>query len=121
MATLAEVLKRVGDVAYFSGIDVTSPNTRGLFNNYPLHVAAVWGDCDAIAVLVQAGARLDELGEHEFTPLMEATAQGHFDACKLLVALGAKPVRNDDGQLPSEYAAIGGEEELASWLASHGF
>lgn len=54
MATLAEVLKRVGGVAYFNGIDVTSPNTRGLFNNYPLHVVAGWADCDAIAVLVQA-------------------------------------------------------------------
>jgi uncharacterized protein len=121
MVTLADVLKRVGDVAYFSDIDVSTPNTRGLFNNCPLHVAAVWGDCEAIAVLVQSGARINEPGEREFTPLMEATAQGHLEACKLLVALGAAPIRNDDGQLPSEYAAVSGKQELASWLAAHGF
>ena len=121
MTSLSEVLKRVGDVADFCGIEVTGPNMRGLFNNYPLHVASVWGDCDAIAVLVAAGARVNEPGEHGFTPLMEATAQGNLEACKLLVSLGAAAVRNEDSQLPSEYAAAGGEPELASWLSARGF
>jgi ankyrin repeat protein len=121
MSDLAEVLKRVGDVADFSDIAVTGPNTLGLFNTRPLHVAAIWGDCSAIEILVRAGALLDERGEHGFTPLMEATAQGHHEACKLLVSLGAAPVRNDDGQLPSEYADVGDRKDLASWLRAIGF
>jgi uncharacterized protein len=121
MSTLPEVLKRVGDVSYFVDIEVTDANTLGYFGNRPLHVAAVWGDCEAIGILVQSGARIDEAGEHGFTPLMEATAQGHIEACKLLVSLGARPVRNNDGQLPSQYAATGGKEELAAWLAANGF
>jgi len=52
---------------------------------------------------------------------MEATAQGHLAACKLLVALGAHPIRNDDGQLPSEYSAVGGKAELSQWLRAKGF
>lgn len=72
-------------------------------------------------MLVQAGARLDQPGERGFTPLRVATAQGPLEACKLFVALGATPVRNEDGQLPSESAAVGGKQELASWLAAHGF
>ncbi|MBX3697704.1 MAG: ankyrin repeat domain-containing protein [Dokdonella sp.] len=121
MANLDEVLKRVGDVADYSGIPATDANTKGLFNQRPLHVVAVWGDCEAIEILVRAGARINEQGEHGFTPLMEATAHGHVAACKLLVELGASPIRNDDGQLPSEYAQIGGNQELGSWLSAHGF
>jgi len=111
----------VADVADFTDIEVTDPNTLGYFSNRPLHVAAVWGDCEAISVLVQAGARINEPGEHRFTPLMEATAQGNTDACKLLVSLGALPLRNDWGELPSEHAAVAGRKELASWLAENGF
>ena len=121
MSDLADVLKRVGDVADFSDIAATGPNTRGLFGTRPLHVVAVWGDCNAIEVLVRAGALIDERGEHGFTPLMEATAQGHREACELLISLGAAPVRNDDGDLPSEYADASGNTELATWLRSNGF
>jgi len=120
MHNLEEILSRVESVADFSGISVTDANTKGLFKNRPLHVVAVWGDCEAIEILVRAGAKVDERGEHGFTPLMEATAQGHLAACKILVELGAGPIRNDDGQLPSEYAQIGGSRELASWLSAHG-
>lgn len=121
MSALSEVLKRVGDVADFADVEVTDPNTLGYFRNRPLHVAAVWGDCGAIRILVEAGARIDEPGEHGFTPLMEATAQGNLEACELLVSLGALPVRNEWGQLPSEHAAVDGKSELAAWLASNGF
>jgi ankyrin repeat protein len=121
MNTLAEVLKRVGDAADFADIEVTDPNVLGYFRNRPLHVAAVWGDCEAIRVLVEAGAVINEPGEHGFTPLMEAIGQGNVAACELLVSLGALPVRNEWGQLPSEYAAVGGSNELSAWLAANGF
>ena len=121
MTSLEEILDRVGNAACFADIPVNHANTPGLFKNRPLHVVAVWGECEGIEILVRAGARIDERGEHGFTPLMEATAQGHAAACALLVELGASPVRNDDGQLPSECAQIGGDRKLSSWLSARGF
>ena len=121
MTNLAEILNRVGDVAEFADIEVTDPNTQALFQDRPLHIAAVWGDCEAINALVEAGAEVDASGEHGFTPLMEAAAQGHVEACKLLIALGATAVANHDGQIPSECAAASGKNLLSSWLAAHRF
>ena len=120
-SSLTDVLQRVGQVPDFSGITVTDANTLGHFKARPLHTAAAWGDCEAIEILLKAGAAIDQPGEHGFTALMEAVAQNHAAACKLLVALGAGPVPNDDGHLPSEYAVIGGNLELAQWLQAKGF
>jgi uncharacterized protein len=120
-SSLADVLRRIGQVAEFSEIPVTDANTLGLFKNRPLHIAAVWGDCDAIEQLVNSGASIDAKGEHGFTALMEAAAQNHFSACQLLVSLGASSIPNDDGQIPSEYAAVRNYQELAAWLRASGF
>ena len=121
MNALTHLLQKIQGVSAFAETEVTDANTRGLFNNYPLHVAAVWGDSEAIKLLVGAGARINQRGEHGFTPLMEAVAQGHHEAAALLISLGAEPLRNDDGQIPSEYARVGGDDQLASYLAQHGF
>ncbi|MBD8528019.1 ankyrin repeat domain-containing protein [Pseudomarimonas arenosa] len=121
MGTLEDVLKSIGDACEFSSIDTLGPNTRGAFSVRPLHVAAIRGDCVAIRTLVYAGAEINCLGEHGFSPLMEAAAQGHVDACKLLIELGAKSLPNEAGQVPSEYAEVSGYSELAAWLAGHGF
>ncbi len=121
MDALTQLLRKIGDVAVFSGIEITDANTRGLFNNHPLHVAAVWGDCDAIQLLIDSGARIDQSGEHGFTPLMEAVAQNHREATALLISLGAEPLRNNDGELPSEHARLCGHVDLANVLAERGF
>jgi ankyrin repeat protein len=114
--TLAEVLREILSVPDFAGIEAIDPNTCGNFNTYPLHVAAVWNDCVAIRLLVESGACLDQEGEHGFTPLMEAVAQGNSQAAELLISLGAKPLPNDYGELPSAHALVLGHAELASLL-----
>jgi uncharacterized protein len=119
--TLDEVLQRVAGTAYFLDAVPAHPNQRGLFDNYPLHIVAGWGDCEGIRLLLAAGACIDQRGEHGFKPLMEAVLHGHQDAALLLIELGASPLRNDDGQSPSEYASIAGEEALASVLAERGY
>ena len=57
MRTLSDIYREVETVADFTGIQVNDPNALGRFQSRPLHVAAVWGDCEAIELLVQAGAR----------------------------------------------------------------
>jgi ankyrin repeat protein len=120
MRTLQELYKQIEEVADFTDIKISGPNTVGLFSTRPLHVAAVWGDCEAIQMLVDAGANINEKGEHGFTPLMEAVAQGHREAVVLLVKLGAKPEPNNDGQLPSEYAIVAKRSDLADYLKRNG-
>lgn len=118
--TLSEVLQQVAAVPDYAGVEVTDANTLGLFSSTPLHVAAVWGDCEAISLLAANGARINQRGEHGFTALMEAVAQGHLEASNLLASLGAEPIRNDKGHLPSEYADLMGYEALSSELARKG-
>jgi len=120
-STLEGLLLRIGEAAYFRGFEVTGPNSLGLFGTTPLHIAATWGDCEAIRMLVEAGADLDACGEHDFTPLMEAVSQGHVEAVTLLVKLGAKPLANEDGHSPSEFAAILKNSALEQFLVSKGF
>jgi ankyrin repeat protein len=120
MRTLAEIYREVESVPDFTGVSVTEPNALGHFSNRPLHVAAVWGDCEAIQLLVEAGANINEQGEHGFTPLMEAVAQSNVDAAKLLVQLGASALPNSDGDSPSQYASIVGNTALSEFLRKHG-
>jgi uncharacterized protein len=121
MRTVEDILASVATVPDFAGVTVTSPNTSGNFATYPLHVAAAWGDCEAIRLLVSAGAVVNQPGEHGFTPLMEAVAQCHSDAAMELISLGAAPTRNDAGEIPSEHAAVLGHQHLAARLRSMGF
>lgn len=119
MSPLEELYRKIESVADYSGITITGPNTRGLFDTYPLAVAAIWGDGEAIRMLIDAGAEVNQPGEHGYTALHEAAAQGHFDAVKLLIELGAKPAPSDDGWLPSDAAT--NYPHINAWLLERGF
>jgi ankyrin repeat protein len=82
----------------------------------PLHMAASEGGCDAVRILVAAGADVNvvyasEFGadEEEFlggTALHMAAYRGEHDSVRLLLDAGAKvDVKNDDGETPLELAA----------------
>jgi len=87
--------------------------TRGLFDDTPLHVAALRGDAHIIGLLLDAGAEIDVRGEEGHTPLNEAVGQGHTEAVKLLLSRGANPnIPNDWGLTAKESARIGGKPEI---------
>ena len=121
MRSISEVLARIGTAPDFAGVQVVDPNTRGNCSTYPLHVAAVSGDCEAIQVLIAAGARIDQQGEHGYTPLMEAVAQGKTEVAELLISLGAKATPSEDGEIPSSLAGILGNDRLSQMLRSKGY
>lgn len=76
-------------------------NTRGLFGNTPLHVAAIRGDVEMVTLLLNAGAEVNAVGEYGDTPLHEAVSQGHSQVVQLLLSHGAsKTATNWDGQTP---------------------
>lgn len=116
MRTLQEVYDEIELTAFFADKKITDPNMEGHFTNHPLHIVSVWGDCEAIKILVDAGAEINIKGERGFTPIMEAISQRKFDAVKLLIQLGAKAIKNDEGMIPSELADMIGEKKIADLL-----
>ena len=88
-------------------------NEIGYDKDRPLHVAAIWGDVEAIDMLVAAGADVDARGEFQFTPLRQAVGQGHVAAARRLLELGASPhTRGDWGGTPNELARENGDLQM---------
>ena len=58
--------------------------------------AARTGDAGKIALLLEAGARIEPRDDHERTPLLIAVTRDHVDAARTLVAAGADPDALDD-------------------------
>ncbi|PLY02238.1 MAG: hypothetical protein C0624_09160 [Desulfuromonas sp.] len=121
MSTIEGLLQRIAETAYFSGVQVTDPGSLGLFGTTPLHIAATWGDCEAIQLLVAAGADLNAQGECGFTPLMEAVAQANVEAVEQLIELGAAPIENEEGYSPSAFAAVLKHDDLEVYLKERGY
>src|SRR3954471_6394483 len=111
--SLEELLLAISDVLVLEKRAI-GVNEVGYNNHRPLHVAAVWGDVQAIEMLVAAGAEVDTRGEFHFTPLREAVGQGHVAAARRLLELGASPhARGDWGGTPEELARTKGPEMSA--------
>ena len=90
-------------------------NEVGYDNDRPLHVAAVWGDVQAIEMLVAAGAEVDAPGEFQFTPLYQAVGQGHVAAARRLLELGASPHTHGKwGGTPNELARTKNDAQMTA-------
>jgi ankyrin repeat protein len=57
--------------------------------NTLLHDATSRGDIDQVAVLLQAGANIDDLDKYNQTPVMNAARLGHVGLVRFLTARGA--------------------------------
>ena len=67
-----------------------SPNARSYaYNNAPLHYAACFATSEAVAMLLEAGAELDEVDDFGFSPLHRAVSSGISDSVQLLLDHGA--------------------------------
>ena len=76
-------------------------NDSNIFGDTPLHVAAQYGNLDAVQVLLDTKANPNIENEKGFTPLDKAIHAGHKDVCRLLLSLSDEPsitlnVRPDD-------------------------
>jgi ankyrin repeat protein len=121
LPSLESILDAMADLPEYLGLDRLDVNTKGGFGNTPLKIAAVWGDVDAIELLVAAGARIDERNEDGMTALHHAAAQNHPQAVKKLIALGASvDARDDDGRTPLDWAKSLGNHDVIEWLAKDG-
>jgi ankyrin len=85
----------------------------------PLHGAAYNGQHDAAALLLDAGARVDDRNGSGSTALHRAAAQGRTDMCKLLLSRGASlDARRNDGDDPEARARRLGRTATVDLLAA---
>ena len=84
--------------------------------------AARAGDAEAVRLLVDLGADLNQRGgPNHWTPLMHAVHGGHAEAARLLLEGGADPdARAGDGWTALMMAASYGDAAMAELLLDHG-
>ena len=116
MKTLDDLLAFYQELPNWSGIKCAI-DSRGLFGDYPLHIAATRCDVNEIEILLNAGGDLDARGENGYTPLMNAVEQGSLDCVKLFVESGADlKIICDEGLDALALASLHGEDQIAQFL-----
>jgi uncharacterized protein len=121
MKTLQQVLDEVNHAGVFHDVEVSSVHTERFDGETALHVAAKWGDAEAIKVLVSNGADINKRGEEGFTPLHYAVEQNKLEAVRCLVSLGAANLKERHGNTPAQLAKILGHEAVYQFLMANGF
>ena len=100
---LQKLFALLEDIPEFECRHIDSVHARSRLGNTPLHIAAIWGDREAVITLLEAGADVNAVGEDGYTPLHEAIEQGHMGIATLLISQGALvDMKNNDGLTPSQ-------------------
>lgn len=87
----------------------------------PLICAAIYGNAETCALLLNKGAEIDAIDSDGSTALTSAAIMGRLDVCRLLIKKGADVnAKNSYGAAPLAYAASGGRTEICRFLASKG-
>lgn len=94
----------VDDVTYLDGVT-------------PIHLAALHGQCEALTILLDTGAPVNDRNADGWTPLELACKWGHLEFVKLLVSRGADPnLADTDGLYSLSYAARFGRPDATRYL-----
>ena len=88
----------------------------GLCGGSPLHDASRDGQVDAMSLLLNGGANVDETTDDGATPLHFACLGGHVDAATLLLDRGADVTQAWRGRTPLDIATQHGHDEVARVL-----
>jgi ankyrin repeat protein len=103
--------------------DPSSVAARGGDGFTPLHLAAFFGQTDAVALVLARGAEVDARGTGWMigTPLHSAASARHRDAARFLLDAGADPNARQAGDFtPLHGAAHNGDAALVELLLSRG-
>ena len=118
--TLDEVLASAAEILFphldEPTIDVYSKSSDG---DTALHVAVWRRDAEAVRILLEAGAKVDEPGDMGATPLFAAVAQDSVDVAGVLLNNGANPdAGNELNSTPRESARLA-SQEIQSLFSEH--
>jgi ankyrin repeat protein len=98
-----------------------SPNDTDDAGHAGLHIAAINGNAQIVAILIKAGAQIDIKDPLGDTPLFYAADRGEPDICKMLLDAGASPeAQNRSGVTPLMTAARRGNTEVVRLLLARG-
>lgn len=86
---IQELLESVQGTPDFGYVDFHSINDTNELGDNALHCVCVWGDFEAVRLLVENGINLNQRGELGFTPLNVAVEFGHHEIAEYLIAHGA--------------------------------
>ena len=103
--SIKDVLRKCEGTSQFYGKSVVDVNQRGIDGDTPLHLASLWGDVEAVEVLLGAGANLNAKGDRGQTPLFSAVMGENSDVVRRLLAAGANLHDKDsDGRTVLQFA-----------------
>lgn len=86
---IRELLSQIEAVADFSGIKLNDINDTNSFGDNALHCVCVWGDIEAVKLLVENGINIEQRGEGGLTPLKVADEFGYSEIVSYLISKGA--------------------------------
>ena len=116
MTNLSEVLALYSELPDWAQIDcnINTPNNYG---DYAINTAATRCRINEIEILLEAGADVNQRGEHGFSPLLSAVEQGCLSAVTYLLGKDANPnLASSDGTTPESLADLLQEHEILLFL-----
>lgn len=100
---------------------IRNVNIKDLNGDYPIGIAAMYGNVKMIKSLILKGAKIDSPSSNGNTPLHLAVSAGMLDAAAYLVEKGADiNARNDEGMTPLYINASQGETGITQMLLRRG-
>lgn len=119
MMSIEEIFRKIERVPDYAGRKIHSVHDKNGYGDTPLHIVSYWGDVEAIQILFDAGANLNEKGESGYTPLHCAAEQNRPDAIVKLIELGSVNLVDDNGDTPLSLAQSLGNTEVINVLQAH--
>lgn len=83
--------------------------------NMPIHIAAMYNQREAVNILLDAGAGVDDPDHSDSTALMLGAQCGNYAMCKLLLSRGASLAARDERGNDAVYRAHGGITQRFLW------
>lgn len=118
---MSTVLNEYAELPEYSEMGTPSINTKSLFGNYPINIAATRGMLNEVITILSHGADVNAPGEHNYSPLHNAIEQGHIEVVQYLINYGANLfVKTDYGDTPAQLAKKLKEQKIFELLQVYG-
>jgi ankyrin repeat protein len=117
MRSIESLYREIENVPDFVAHKITSVHYQNGYGDTPLHIVSYWGDCEAISILLDAGADINAVGETGFTPLHCAAQMNKPDAIALLIKKGALSIGDESGETPLDIAVSSGSIDVVNLIS----